>query len=89
MKRYVLATMVLVSAEVGGDETGVSRGPANPADLGSRCAVMAGRDDRAYLNCAEQEPSTPKANNATRIQRPDTDHPSSDSRPARRYPPSR
>lgn len=40
--------------EIGAEETGLSKGPADPADIGSRCAVMAGRDDRAYLHCADE-----------------------------------
>ena len=46
--------LLLLTMEIGDEETGLSKGPENPADIGSRCAVMAGRDDRAYLHCAEQ-----------------------------------
>jgi hypothetical protein len=51
--RSVLQILLLLTLEIGDEETGLSKGPADPADTGSRCAVMAGRDDRAYLHCAE------------------------------------
>ena len=47
-------TVLLLAMDADTDMTGLSKGPLNPADIGSRCAVMAGRDDRAFLHCAEQ-----------------------------------
>jgi hypothetical protein len=85
-KEYAFVLLILLGGEPGGDETGLSRGPADPADLGTRCAVMAGRDDRAYLKCAEPERAVPRPNDALRLDRPFTDHPGGDGRP-RRYPP--
>ena len=59
--------------ETSPNETGLSKGPANPADIGNRCAVMAGREDRAYLNCPEPGPASQKATEGIRIRRPYTD----------------
>lgn len=56
MRRCALAVLLLLAAQNASDETGLSKGPENPADLGSRCAVLAGREDRAYLDCAAQAP---------------------------------
>jgi hypothetical protein len=55
MRRCSLAVMLLLAAEVGGEAPGLSKGPADPADIGTRCAAIAGRTDRAYLNCAEHD----------------------------------
>jgi hypothetical protein len=61
MRQCALAVLLLLLAtEVGGEEPGLSKGPADPADIASRCAVMAGRTDRAYLNCAEHDRPTRK-----------------------------
>jgi hypothetical protein len=54
LSRSALPMLLLLAMEIADEETGLSKGPANPADIGSRCAVIAGRDDRAYLHCAEQ-----------------------------------
>lgn len=50
----LLLAMEIGVMEIGAEETGLSKGAADPADIGSRCAVMAGRDDRAYLHCADE-----------------------------------
>jgi hypothetical protein len=85
LNRCALAALVLLGAELGGDETGLSRGPADPSDLGTRCAAIAGREDRAYLKCAEPERAGPQPSDVIRLERPYTDHPAGDGRP-RRYP---
>jgi hypothetical protein len=54
MRRCALSVLLLLAAEVGGEEAGLSKGPADPSPIGTRCGVMAGRTDRAYLNCADQ-----------------------------------
>jgi hypothetical protein len=51
-----LATLLVLAMESGSEETGLSKGPENPAEIGSRCAVLAGRDDRAYLDCGKLAP---------------------------------
>jgi hypothetical protein len=88
MKRYLVATLLLQAASVSAQETGLSKGPVNPADIGTRCAVMAGRDDRAYLNCLERHGATvsPPVQEQARNQRPYTDHPGDLRSPAGRYP---
>ena len=54
MPNFMLVILLAAAAEIGAEETpGLSKGPANPAEIGTRCAVMAGREDRAYLNCPE------------------------------------
>ena len=58
-RRSALPILLLLAMEIGAmaigaEEAGLSKGAANPADLGHRCAVMAGRDDRAYLHCADE-----------------------------------
>lgn len=53
-RRSALQILLLLVLEIGAEETGLSKGAADPADIGSRCAVMAGRDDRAYLHCADE-----------------------------------
>ena len=53
-RRSALVTLLLLTIESGPEPIGLSKGPMDPADIGNRCAVMAGRDDRAYLDCAEQ-----------------------------------
>jgi hypothetical protein len=78
----------LLLAQVHGEDTGLSKGPVNPADIGTRCGVMAGRDDRAYLNCAEQERAARKAGESgqdapSTIGRPRAGH---DDATRRRYP---
>jgi hypothetical protein len=64
--------LLLLAAENNSEETGLSKGPVNPADLGSRCAVLAGREDRAYLDCAAQAPKA-TTNDATLQDRLRTD----------------
>ena len=50
--RCVVLALLLLMTEAG-TETGLSKGPLNPADTGNRCSVMAGREDQAYLHCSE------------------------------------
>jgi len=52
--RFILLALLLLMAESDTETSGLSKGPLNPADIGSRCAVTAGREDRAYLHCSEQ-----------------------------------
>jgi hypothetical protein len=87
MKRYMIAALLIQAASVSAQETGLSKGPFNPADIGSRCAVLAGRDDRAYLNCLETQGAPPSARPAVGTQRSITDHPDSgnDPRSLERY----
>lgn len=73
VQRYAVVVLWLAAAEIGDEETGLSKGPANPADLGTRCAVLAGREDRAYLHCAEPTPATPKRREPVRLERSYTD----------------
>jgi len=54
VKWFVVSALMLLALEIDPDVDGLSKGPSNPADIGTRCAVMAGREDRAYLSCAEQ-----------------------------------
>ena len=55
MPNFMLVILLAAAAEISAEETpGLSKGPANPAEIGTRCAIMAGREDRAYLNCPEQ-----------------------------------
>jgi hypothetical protein len=88
MTRYLVAATLLCAAAIGADQTGLSKGPENPADIGNRCAVLAGRGDRAYLDCAEQGRTARNVNEATGVERRRTDDWTSghESRPARRYP---
>jgi hypothetical protein len=61
--RCVLVVLLGVAlVEIDDETTGLSKGPVDPSDLGTRCAVMAGRDDRAYLHCAERAPRAPGVN---------------------------
>jgi hypothetical protein len=87
MKRYLIAALLVQATGVSAQETGLSKGPVNRADIGTRCAVIAGRDDRAYLNCLESQsaPSPPRPSVGT--QRSITDHPESgnDPRSLERY----
>lgn len=55
MRKCAFAIALLLASEMGGEEVGLSTGPADPGDIGTRCSVMAGRTDRAYLNCAGHE----------------------------------
>lgn len=61
MRQWALVVLLLLAAEVGEEDAGLSKGPADPADIGTRCAAMAGRTDRAYLNCAEHDRRARKA----------------------------
>jgi len=70
MRRCGVLMLLLVALESGPatertDETGLSRGDANPAEVGTRCAVLAGRDDRAYLDCGTQAPKPTSSSDAT------------------------
>lgn len=56
IRRVALATLLVLAMQGEREETGLSKGPENPADLGSRCSVLAGREDRAYLDCGKQAP---------------------------------
>jgi hypothetical protein len=87
MTRYVVAALFFPATIAAAQETGLSKGPLNPADIGTRCAVMAGRNDRAYLNCLEQHGATvsPPAKEGARNQRRFTDHPGDGQSPAGRY----
>jgi hypothetical protein len=73
--RRVLLALLLLATEVDTDEIGLSKGAANPADIGSRCAVMAGRDDRAYLDCAEAARRGATGGSATSPEGPRPDRP--------------
>ena len=69
MPNFMLVILLAAAAEIGAEETpGLSKGPANPAEIGTRCAVMAGREDRAYLNCPEPAAIQPRGDPAS-IQR--------------------
>jgi hypothetical protein len=69
MRRAALAALCLgLIVEVGGEDAGLSPGPANPADIGTRCAVIAGREDRGYLNCAEQKRSAQRPRQVERVE---------------------
>ena len=70
MRRWGVLMLLLVALEGGPatehtDDSGLSRGDANPAELGTRCAVLAGRDDRAYLDCGMQAPRPTPSSDAT------------------------
>lgn len=56
MSEGALAVLLMLALESGGEVTGLSKGPDNPADIGSRCAVLAGREDRGYLHCGKHAP---------------------------------
>jgi hypothetical protein len=57
IRHVALAALLALAMENQSEETGLSKGPENPADIGSRCAVLAGREDRAYLDCGKLAPS--------------------------------
>jgi hypothetical protein len=60
MRPGVLAALLMLAMQSSNEEPGLSKGPTDPADIGTRCSVMAGREDRAYLNCAQQaRPASP------------------------------
>ena len=86
MTRGVLLALLLAlePGADGSEVTGLSKGPGNPADIGSRCAALAGRDDRAYLDCAEQAGSAAKGGEAARPKRARPEHPGWDPGPRRR-----
>lgn len=70
MRRCGLLLLILVALESGAasertDETGLSRGDVNPTDLGTRCSVLAGRDDRAYLDCGAPASKPSSSSDAT------------------------
>jgi hypothetical protein len=86
MRRCALVALLLLAAETGSDETGLSKGPENPADLGSRCAVLAGREDRAYLDCAAQAPKASSNDAASQERSPTEPSVSGKEGGGRRYP---
>jgi hypothetical protein len=51
MRQCALAVFLLLAAEVGGEETGLSKGLPDPSHIGTQCGVMAGRTDRARTSC--------------------------------------
>ena len=53
-RRCAFLTLLFLTIESDPETIGLSKGSTDPADIGSRCAVMAGRDDRAYLHCADR-----------------------------------
>lgn len=75
MELPVLLTLLLIAMDVEADQIGLSKGVANPADTGSRCAVMAGREDRAYLDCAESARRGARAGEGTSRERPRPERP--------------
>ena len=77
MRRWALLALLVATMEADAEDVGLSKGPTNPTDLGTRCAVMAGRDDRAYLHCAEQlrRPATGEEAGALLPDRPRIGHP--------------
>ncbi|HEX3179276.1 MAG TPA: hypothetical protein VHZ49_21560 [Methylomirabilota bacterium] len=58
LKRSVAIGLMLLALDLDLEMPGLSKGPADPADIGTRCAVMAGRADRAYLPCAQEAPGS-------------------------------
>jgi hypothetical protein len=73
MRRWALAMLLMVATQNSTEETGLSKGPADPADLGTRCSVMAGREDRAYLDCGMQAPKASTPGSVTPPERPRID----------------
>jgi hypothetical protein len=73
MRRGALAALLVLAMESGSEETGLSKGPQNPADIGSRCSALAGREERAYLDCGKQasQPSTSRGVAPLEPPRPD------------------
>jgi hypothetical protein len=59
----ILATVTVAPPARGAEEdlADPTRKPGgiNPADIDSRCSIMAGREDRAYLNCSGFVSETP------------------------------
>jgi hypothetical protein len=88
LRQDVLAALLILLAMEGDDEVpGLGKGPANPADIGTRCAVLAGREDRGYLDCARQAPPSSTSRGRTPAE-PVHPGPSGGTREgtARRYP---
>jgi hypothetical protein len=56
MTHGAVAALLVLAMQSGSEEPGLSKGLDDPADLGTRCSVLAGRDDRAYLDCGKQAP---------------------------------
>jgi hypothetical protein len=73
-RRGALAALLVLAMQGDGEETGLSKGPQNPADLGTRCSVLAGREDRAYLDCGKQAPQPPAPRQVTPPEQPRPDH---------------
>ena len=87
MRLRSLVPVLMLALESGADETGLSKGPADPADLGSRCSVMAGREDRAYLDCGRRAPGVSTATDIIPLERWRIEHfGASPDGTARRYP---
>lgn len=86
--RYVALALVLLSMELDAGTIALSKGPTDPADIGSRCAVMAGREDRAYIDCAEQARRSPTVSEgrSTFFNTPRLESPSDHRGDTRRYP---
>ena len=54
IRQLALLALLLSEIETGVESIGLSKGPIDPADIGRRCAPMAGRHDRGYLDCTGQ-----------------------------------
>jgi hypothetical protein len=87
MRGYALAALVMLALDAGADEVGLSKGAADPADLGTRCSAMAGREDRAYLDCGKHAPGVSTPTGVAPREPGRTERSGSDSdNTARRYP---
>jgi hypothetical protein len=87
--RCTLLAFLFVTMDGDTDTSGLSKGPLNPADSGSRCAAMAGREDRAYLDCMEQAQrpaAVGQERRGTFWELPSFDHFAGRSHDPRRYP---
>jgi hypothetical protein len=90
VRRFIVLGLLRLMADADTETSGLSKGPLNPADIGSRCAVTAGREDRAYLHCSEQaqRPAAPPREDvgtSSRLQRLEHSRDSYDGA-ARRFP---
>lgn len=70
IRRVALATLLVLAMQGEREETGLSKGPENPADIGSRCSALAGREDRAYLDCGKQAPESSTSRGVTPHEEP-------------------
>jgi hypothetical protein len=59
---FLMLFMVAYDVHAAEETPGLSKGSANPADIGQRCAPLMGRDDRAYLQCQQEEAAKPLLN---------------------------